>query len=269
VIATATNTVEATVTVGTFPEGVAVTPDGKHAYVTNEGDGTVSVIDTATNTVAATVVVGTFPIWVAVTPDGKQAYVANNGADYPPFMPSTVSVIDTATNTVAATVTAVGFAAGVGIIPPPPGVPFLAFNAVLNIDFGTAPNTDAFTLGTGFILSSTAPVFNPLTQAVTMHIGTFVVTIPAGSFKMNNAGEFIFLGVINGVTLQAVIKSTGTLRYTFEAVAQHATLTGTQNAVYVTLAIGGGSYSNSNSGATSVTATISGTAPSVKAAMSR
>jgi hypothetical protein len=39
--------------------------------------------------------------------------------------------------------------------------------------------------------------------------------------------------------------------------------------VYVTLAIGGGSYSNSNSGATSVTATISGAPASVKAAMSR
>jgi hypothetical protein len=39
--------------------------------------------------------------------------------------------------------------------------------------------------------------------------------------------------------------------------------------VYVTLAIGGGSFSNSNSGATSVTANIFGTAPSVKAAMSR
>jgi hypothetical protein len=106
---------------------------------------------------------------------------------------------------------------GIGIIPPPPGVPFLAFNAVLDIDFGTAPNTDAFTLGTSFILSSTAPVFNPLTQAVTRQIGTFSATIPAGSFKMNSAGHFIFLGVINGVTLQAVIKPTGTLRYNFEA----------------------------------------------------
>ncbi len=75
--------------------------------------------------------------------------------------------------------------------------------------------------------------------------------------------------MINGVTLKAVIKSTGTLRYNFQAGAQLASLTGTQNAVYVTLAIGGGSFSNSNSGATSVTAQIFGAAPSVKAAMSR
>jgi YVTN family beta-propeller protein len=63
---------------GTFPVGVAVTPDGKHAYVTNEGDGTVSVIDTATNTVeAATLPVGTVPFGAAVTPDGKRVYVTN------------------------------------------------------------------------------------------------------------------------------------------------------------------------------------------------
>ncbi|MEU9048496.1 YncE family protein, partial [Kitasatospora sp. NPDC048343] len=86
-----------TVAVGSFPTGVAITPDGLHAYVTNEGDNTVSVIDTATNTVTATVVVGTGPFDVAVTPDGLHAYVTNEGDN-------TVSVIDTATNTVTATV---------------------------------------------------------------------------------------------------------------------------------------------------------------------
>ena len=62
--------------------------------------------------------------------------------------------------------------------------------------------------------------------------------------------------MINGVTLKAAIKSTGALRYNFQAGAQNASPTGTQNAVYVTLAIGAGSFSNSNSGATSVTAQI-------------
>jgi YVTN family beta-propeller protein len=266
VIDTATNKVTTTITVGMNPGGVAVTPDGKHAYVANDGSGNVSVIDTATNTVLTgtgfPIPVGGSPIALAVTPDGKHAYVASNTG--------TVSVIDTATNTVVGSpVAGNNFPNGIGIIPPPPGVPFLAFGAVLNIDFGTASNTDAFTLGTSVILSSTAPVFNPLTDPVTLHIGTFAVTIPAGSFKKNHLGHFIFLGVIDGVTLQAVIKPTGTLRYTFEAGAQHASLTGTQNTVYVTLAIGGGSFSNSNSGATSVTAAIFGTAPSVKAAMSR
>jgi YVTN family beta-propeller protein len=61
VIATASNTVTATITVGFGPLGVAVTPDGSHVYVTNQLSGTVSVIATASNTVIATTPVGSFP----------------------------------------------------------------------------------------------------------------------------------------------------------------------------------------------------------------
>ncbi len=50
------------------PEGVAITPDGAFAYVTNSGIGTVSVIETASNTVVATVPVGFAPRGVAITP---------------------------------------------------------------------------------------------------------------------------------------------------------------------------------------------------------
>ena len=51
------------ITVGTGPLGVAITPDGKRAYVTNSDSGDVSVIDTATNMVVATIPVGTLPFW--------------------------------------------------------------------------------------------------------------------------------------------------------------------------------------------------------------
>ncbi len=67
-IDTASNTVVATVRVGGFPNGVAVTPDGKQAYVTNLGSGTVSVIDTASNTVSATVAAGNTPLGVGIMP---------------------------------------------------------------------------------------------------------------------------------------------------------------------------------------------------------
>ena len=49
-----TNKVVATVPVGFFPSGVAVTPDGKHVYVANFQSNNVSVIDTAANTVVGT-----------------------------------------------------------------------------------------------------------------------------------------------------------------------------------------------------------------------
>jgi YVTN family beta-propeller protein len=50
VIDIATNTVTATIPVGTNPLGVAVTPDGSKVYVANFGDDNVSVINTATKT---------------------------------------------------------------------------------------------------------------------------------------------------------------------------------------------------------------------------
>jgi YVTN family beta-propeller protein len=55
VIDTTTNTVVATIDVGNSPNGVAFSPDGSTAYVTNRGNDTVSVIDTATKAVVATV----------------------------------------------------------------------------------------------------------------------------------------------------------------------------------------------------------------------
>jgi YVTN family beta-propeller protein len=56
--------VTATITVGSYPVGVAVSPDGSTVYVANEGDNSVSVIDTTTNppTVTATIGVGNQPI---------------------------------------------------------------------------------------------------------------------------------------------------------------------------------------------------------------
>ncbi|WP_407695990.1 YncE family protein, partial [Sphaerimonospora thailandensis] len=79
------------------PTGVAITPDGNRAYVTNFFTGNVSVINTATNTVTTTVPVGAGPAGVAITPGGNRAYVTNFGSN-------NVSVINTATNTVTTTV---------------------------------------------------------------------------------------------------------------------------------------------------------------------
>jgi hypothetical protein len=62
---------------------------------------------------------------------------------------------------------------------------------------------------------------------------------------------FAFAGVINGVNVQALIAPTGTMRYAFDAAAEHPDLTSiTKNPVPVSLTIG------SDTGATSVTAII-------------
>ncbi len=101
VIDTLTQRVIATITVGigSFPEGIAITPDGTEVYVANFGLGGISVIDTATQRVIATITVGIGPqpASIAITPDGMQAYVTNAASH-------SVSIIDTATQMVVATI---------------------------------------------------------------------------------------------------------------------------------------------------------------------
>ena len=74
-------------------------PAARTVYVTNYGDGTVSVIDAATRAVTATIPVGSEPAGVAVDPATHTAYVANVLAD------GTVSVISAALPAPVTTVT--------------------------------------------------------------------------------------------------------------------------------------------------------------------
>lgn len=68
--------VVASVTVGDGPRYVAVTPDGRKAYVSNQWSDDVSVIDLETMKVTATIEIGPEPRVIAITPDGSKAYVA-------------------------------------------------------------------------------------------------------------------------------------------------------------------------------------------------
>jgi YVTN family beta-propeller protein len=80
VIATATSTVTDTIATG-FPlavdaEGVAVTPNGAYAYVTNAASDPISVISTSTNTVIGSISYGETS-GVAVTPNGAYIYAVS------------------------------------------------------------------------------------------------------------------------------------------------------------------------------------------------
>ena len=63
--------------VGDLPRGLRLSPDGKRAYITYLGDGTLSVVDTITNSVVTSVDVPGHPEAVAVSPDGERIYVGD------------------------------------------------------------------------------------------------------------------------------------------------------------------------------------------------
>jgi YVTN family beta-propeller protein len=172
-------TVTATIPVGTNPYGVAFTPDGSTAYVTNEGANTVSVINVATGTVTATIPVGTNPIGVAVTPNGSTAYVTNVGAN-------TVSVINVATGTVTATIP-------VGTRPY--AVAFTPNGSTAYVTNYSANTVSVINVATGTVTATIPVGTNPIGVAVTPNGSTAYVT----NFNSNTVSVISASATISGV----------------------------------------------------------------------
>ncbi|HZA51336.1 MAG TPA: cytochrome D1 domain-containing protein [Myxococcaceae bacterium] len=89
---------------------VAASSDGKRAFVTNIGSGTVTAIDLAARKVLAHVATGEGAEGVAVTPNGKEVWVTNRAAD-------TVSVLDATSLRVVATLPSAAFPIRVAMTP--------------------------------------------------------------------------------------------------------------------------------------------------------
>jgi YVTN family beta-propeller protein len=110
-INTATNKrVGEPVEAGEGPTSVAITPDGKYAYVTDVFGKSVSLIEIGLRRNAGKIEVGTGPFGIAITPDGRYAYVADRGSDE-------VSVISTATKAVVKSIPVGSEPTGVAIAP--------------------------------------------------------------------------------------------------------------------------------------------------------
>ena len=105
---------------------VAITPDGKYAYVPNFGGSpynpNVAVVDTSSNTVVSTIPIGTTrlnPALIQISPDGSQAWVSEF-ALYNDVSP-VINVIQTSTNQAAGSVTLLGKATPGAIVFSPDG----------------------------------------------------------------------------------------------------------------------------------------------------
>jgi YVTN family beta-propeller protein len=152
------------------PYGVAFTPDGKTAFVTNTGSGTVSTIDVKTRTKHPTdIPVGTGPKGLAVTPDGKTAFVINGGSlvtigEVPATVGDSVSTIDVKTRTKHPADIPVG-TGGAGVAITPDGK--TAF--VTNANFANLGNDSSPSRGT----VSTIDVKTRTKHPTDIPVGTF------------------------------------------------------------------------------------------------
>jgi len=168
-------TVIANITVGSWPEGIAYDSSNGYIYVADSGSGTVSVIDGANNTVIANIPVGAAPAWVAYDPSNGYIYVTN-------YASGTVSVIDGAT-------------------------------VIANIPVGAAPWGVAYDPSNGYIYvanygSGTVSIISTPAQAIKTYTVTFTESgLPAGTqwsvtfnglTKSSTANSITFTGVPAG-----------------------------------------------------------------------
>ena len=110
-----------------------------------------------------------------------------------------------------------------------------AFSAELEISGGTS---SGFELKAKFTLATSSDGINPLTEPVTVQVGTFFRIIPPGSFHLNQYGNFVFEGVINGAHLEAWLTPLTSNSFSFTAEGSGVDGTALTNPVPVSLAIG-------------------------------
>ena len=100
------------------------------------------------------------------------------------------------------------------------------------------PTLRAFALTATFVPGTGSDGVSPLTEAVKIRVGTYVETIPAGSFRRDARGRFWFTGKIDGVLLAAVITPLQAGRFRVDIAGTGAILVETVNPVPVGVVIG-------------------------------
>jgi len=116
--------------------------------------------------------------------------------------------------------------------------PFAVFNPQVEIDIedGEVDMTAAFTLASGSNGIDMAK--DPVQLRVSGGGRTYSVTIPAGSFKADKNGRFVYLGTIERVKIMAELRPLRPNTYELELETEGANLNGFANPVTVNLIIG-------------------------------
>jgi len=167
------NTVEATISVGVTPAGIAVTPNNLFAYVANNnnysisGADTVSVLNLTNNTVKTTISDPSFnqPYTVTINASGTTAYVTNSNS-------TTVTIIDIGTNTVTGTIGGFNGPSGLVISPTDETIAYVN-NYGYGMGSGTGTTVSVVDLQTKMITASITVGIAPAALAITPD-GAFV-----------------------------------------------------------------------------------------------
>ena len=110
---------------------------------------------------------------------------------------------------------------------------FAAFAVTLGIN----PASRAFEVNGTFKIAS-GGTLSPEAQPVTVELGAFLATIPAGSLTQTGQGLYAFVGTIKGVALEANLAPTGDNGYFFSIKGANVTNLPSDNPLKVGFAIG-------------------------------
>lgn len=151
-----------TIPVGSGPEGVAISPDGRKVYVANKTAGTVSMVNTATNQVIGTTPNLNMPVHsLAVSPDNRRLYiVAGNVGSGIVFVKDSANLADVDTILISPRDETQPNPQGIAISPDGQLL-YLSDNrdggAVTILDITTKSTVNSVAMGTGYIPFGVAP----------------------------------------------------------------------------------------------------------------
>src|ERR1019366_9235550 len=177
-----------------YPYAVAITPNGKTAYVVNTFLDTVTPIRTATGMAGKPIKVGQNPEVIAITPNGRTAYVVSPG-------PGTVTPIFTATNTADKPIKVGSF---------PWDKP---------IKGGLTPRAIAITPNgrTAYVVSEFPGTVTPIFTATNTADKPIKIPYSSSYVPSSTPGQRLIVSTPDGRTVYAVSDTTGTVTPIFTA----------------------------------------------------
>jgi YVTN family beta-propeller protein len=215
--------------IGTFATGpatlfdVAVDPAGKIGYRTSTTFGatsnTIDVLDLAT-----VLMTGSLPVGDSF------------GYSTPPFVPGTGHMSLSSDGTLIAVITN----HGVALVQPHPiaFVSFASFDAAATVDLRAVPGRTRLDASGQFTPGAGSATINLGQSDFTLAVGSYALTLPAGSFQPVGSGGYAFHGTVGTAVIDAVVQPSVGGAYSFRLVSNGADLRGSTLPMALTLTIG-------------------------------